>query len=41
MRATTIEWIARASKVFAWMIPGEARVFASDELAAAKAWVAG
>ena len=37
---TDIEWMARASKVFAWMIPGEARVFASDELAAAKAWVA-
>ena len=37
---TDIEWMARASKLFAWMIPGEARVFASAELAAAKAWVA-
>ena len=38
---TDIEWMARASKMFVWMIPGEARVFASSELAEAKAWVAG
>jgi len=38
---TDIEWMARATKLFAWMIPGEARVFGRDELAAAKAWVAG
>jgi len=37
---TDIEWMARATKLFAWMIPGEARVFALDELDAAKAWVA-
>jgi hypothetical protein len=37
---TDIDWMARATKLFAWMIPGEARVFALDELDAAKAWVA-
>ena len=38
---TDIDWMARATKLFAWMIPGEARVFALGELAAAKLWVAG
>ncbi len=38
---TDIEWMARATKLFAWMIPGEARVFPRDELEQAKKWVAG
>ena len=38
---TDIEWMARATKLFAWMIPGEARVFPLGELDTAKAWVAG
>lgn len=38
---TDIEWMARATKLFAWMIPGEARVFPLTELDQAKAWVAG
>jgi hypothetical protein len=38
---TDIEWMARATKVFAWMIPGEARVFPRAELEEAKRWVAG
>jgi hypothetical protein len=38
---TDIEWMARASKMFLWMIPGGARVFPVAELEAAKAWVAG
>jgi SpoIIAA-like len=38
---TDIHWMARATKVFAWMIPGEARVFPRNELEQAKAWVAG
>ena len=38
---TDIAWMARATKLFAWMIPGEARVFPVAELDAAKAWVAG
>jgi len=35
------DWIARATRLFAWMIPGEARVFPLAELERAKAWVAG
>ena len=38
---TDIEWIARSMKLFAWMIPGEARVFSAAELEQAKTWVAG
>jgi hypothetical protein len=38
---TDIHWMARATKLFAWMIPGEARVFPLAELEQAKAWVAG
>src|SRR3954464_13861462 len=38
---TDIEWMARAARLFAWMIPGEARVFGAAELAQAKAWLAG
>jgi hypothetical protein len=38
---TDIHWMARATRLFAWMIPGEARVFAAAELEPAKAWVAG
>jgi hypothetical protein len=37
---TDIEWMARATRLFAWMIPGEARVFGLAELDEAKAWVA-
>ena len=38
---TDVDWIARGSKMFAWMIPGEAAVFGLAELEQAKAWVAG
>ena len=38
---TDIEWMARATRVFAWMVPGEVRVFPRAELEQAKAWVAG
>jgi SpoIIAA-like len=38
---TDIAWMARASQMFAWMIPGEARVFGLDRVDEAKAWVAG
>lgn len=38
---TDIDWMARATKLFAWMIPGEARVFGLGELEEAKRWVAG
>jgi hypothetical protein len=38
---TDQDWLARATRLFAWMIPGEARVFPVAELEQAKAWVAG
>jgi hypothetical protein len=38
---TDIGWMVRATKLFAWMVPGEARVFPLAELEQAKAWVAG
>jgi len=38
---TDIDWMVRATRLFAWMIPGEARVFSRAELDQAKAWVAG
>lgn len=38
---TDMEWMARATRLFAWMIPGEARVFEPAEIEAAKEWVAG
>ena len=38
---TDQQWMAKAARAFAWMIPGEARVFGRAELAQAKAWVAG
>jgi hypothetical protein len=37
---TDIDRMARATKLFAWMIPGEARVFPRGELEQAKTWVA-
>jgi SpoIIAA-like len=38
---TDIDWMARATKLFAWMIPGEVRVVPLAELEQAKSWVAG
>jgi hypothetical protein len=38
---TDVEWIVKAMKAFGFMAPGEVRVFAPGELAAAKGWVAG
>jgi hypothetical protein len=38
---TDIEWMARATRLFAWMIPGEAKVYPVAELATATAWVSG
>lgn len=36
-----VDWIVRATRLFLWMVPGEARVFPTAELEAAKRWVAG
>jgi SpoIIAA-like len=38
---TDLDWMALAARLFAWMIPGEARVFAAADLEQAKQWVAG
>ncbi len=38
---TDLEWIVSAMRLFAWMVPGEARVYPVAELASAKAWIAG
>ena len=38
---TDIGWMVRSLKVFAWMVPGEARVFELARFDEAKAWVAG
>jgi SpoIIAA-like len=38
---TDIAWMVRSAQLFAWMIPGEARVFEVARLGDAKAWVAG
>jgi hypothetical protein len=38
---TDLDWMARATRLFAWMIPGEAREFETAALESAKQWVAG
>ncbi len=35
------DWVAHAMHAFAWMIPGELKVFGLGELDAAKEWAAG
>jgi stage II sporulation SpoAA-like protein len=37
---TDVEWLRHAMQMLGWMTPGEARLFALDEVAAAKEWVA-
>ena len=34
-------WVAHALHAFAWMVPGELKLFRLDELEQAKAWAAG
>ncbi len=38
---TDVEWVAKATRMFAWMTPGEVKVFGLDQEAEARAWVAG
>jgi len=38
---TDSEWVARAMHMFAWMTPGEVKIYEPSELEEAKAWVAG
>ena len=37
---TDVDWIASALHMFAWLTPGEVRLYELDELEDAKAWVA-
>ena len=36
-----IDWIVRSTRLFLWMVPGEARLYPTAELDEAKRWVAG
>jgi hypothetical protein len=38
---TDVEWVAKAMRAFAWLAPGEVKVYDLSELETAKAWVAG
>jgi hypothetical protein len=38
---TDLEWIAKSMRTFAWLAPGEVRVFPLSALTDAEAWVAG
>ena len=38
---TDADWVAHSVRAFAWMMPGEVRVFALAEEDAATSWVAG
>jgi hypothetical protein len=38
---TDLDWMARATRLFAWMIPGEARIFETAALEPSTQWVAG
>lgn len=38
---TDIEWVAKAMHVFAWLAPGEVKVYELDQLEEAKGWVGG
>lgn len=37
---TDVDWLSKAFQLFAWMTPGESRVYGLDRLDEAKAWVA-
>lgn len=38
---TDVEWLVKSMRAFAWLAPGEVRIFGMGELEEAKAWVAG
>ncbi len=38
---TDLDWLRRSLHAFAWMVPGELKVFGLDELEEVKTWVAG
>jgi hypothetical protein len=38
---TDVEWLAKSMHAFAWLAPGEVRVYGLGELDAAREWVSG
>jgi SpoIIAA-like len=38
---TDVEWVDKATRLFAWLAPGEVMTFRLDEVDEAKSWVAG
>jgi len=38
---TDVEWVARAIRMFAWMTPGEVKLFELGQLDEARTWVSG
>jgi hypothetical protein len=38
---TDLDWVAKAFQLFAWMTPGETKVYGPDGFEAAKSWVTG
>lgn len=38
---TDVTWVAKTMELFAWMTPGEVKIYGLDELDDAKTWVAG
>jgi hypothetical protein len=38
---TDVDWIGKALHIFAWLTPGEVKLYELDGLEEAKAWVAG
>jgi hypothetical protein len=38
---TDVEWVAKAMRMFAWLTPGEVKIFELGDLEEAKGWVAG
>ena len=35
-----VDWVSKATRLFAWAMPGELKVYEMDELDEAKSWVA-
>lgn len=38
---TDEDWVAKAMRMFAWLMPGELMIYGMDQLDEAKSWVAG
>ena len=38
---TDADWVSRTARVFAWMVPGDVRIYPLGEAHLARAWVAG